>query len=605
MAHRVWVFSNQLVAEAVPRRGLTSARTTLEILVGFVGLTAATGAVFIVPDLSTDWFRFAFVPNGTVPAVVLGVLSALSFSALYGLLKRRKFGGLLSIATGASVVLYELAESFLVGSLLTPPAGVTWVGYVVLVLQLLYIAVGLALVILGGRLSSSSANRPHPLSLALVSVPARTMAVALLVLTIATGSLYGWAAASTGTSMYARFLVWGDGTTYNWSRFPSRPLPAATSPDYFAQAPGQFDLAQATGSINPDQFFTSSDTTALLVIQNDKLVLERYYNGANRSTMITAYSDTKSWDSAMVGAAIAAGYIHSLDDPVTEYIPELARKDPRFNAITLRDLLSMRSDLAWNTSGFPENDDSVVGNTTALRQAVLDRVRIVGTPGTTFLYNDFNPLLLGIVLERATGTTVTQWLDRTLWGPMGAQYPGSFSIDSVAGGFERMASGLNGTPIDLIRLGVLYLHDGNWNEAQLVPGQWVAQSTDYSTAGSVPRFPGVRYGMGWWTRVIDGVQVYYAWGDHGEYVMVVPSLNIVVARFGRQYGFNAPRGTPQAEPRAFRSGRTCWHASLYRWRPRTRRPLALLSDGPPAPGLSPLVSRSTQADANDRYRSRL
>ncbi len=88
---------------------------------------------------------------------------------------------------------------------------------------------------------------------------------------------------------------------------------------------------------------------------------------------------------------------------------------------------------------------------------------------------------MGMVFERATGRTVTQWLDQTLWAPLGAQNAGSFSIDSVAGGFEKMESGLNGTPIDIIRLGVLYL-------------------------------------------------------------MVVPSLDIVVARFGRQYALGAPRG---------------------------------------------------------------
>jgi CubicO group peptidase (beta-lactamase class C family) len=170
------------------------------------------------------------------------------------------------------------------------------------------------------------------------------------------------------------------------------------------------------------------------------------------------------------------------------------------------------------------------------------RVRIVTTPGTTFLYVDFNPLLIGIVLERATGRTVTQWLDQTLWEPLGAQYPGSFSIDSAASGFEKMPSGLNGTPIDLIRLGVLYLHGGTWNGAQLVPSQWVAETTDYATASPSMMYSDLFYTMGWWTRIVDRVRVFYAWGSHGEYVMVVPSLDIVVARFGRQYGFDAPPG---------------------------------------------------------------
>jgi len=122
---------------------------------------------------------------------------------------------------------------------------------------------------------------------------------------------------------------------------------------------------QGYPSSNPEQFFTSSETTALIVLQHGKLVMEHYYNGADRSTMITSWSDTKSWDSAMVGAAIAAGYLQSLDDPVTAYIPELATKDPRFSSITIRDLLEMRSGLDFNISGLPiDTDDAVVGNST-------------------------------------------------------------------------------------------------------------------------------------------------------------------------------------------------------------------------------------------------
>jgi CubicO group peptidase (beta-lactamase class C family) len=165
----------------------------------------------------------------------------------------------------------------------------------------------------------------------------------------------------------------------------------------------------------------------------------------------------------------------------------------------------------------------------------------VSPPGTTFFYNDFNPLLLGIVLERATGQSVTAWLSRTLWEPMGAQNPGSFSIDSISGGFEKMESGLNATPVDLMRLGLLYLNSGSWDGRQLVPSQWVAKTT--ASVSSVTMFTAhLNYGMGWWTQMIDGLRVYWAWGNHGEYVMVVPSLDIVVGRFGRQYGLGAPRG---------------------------------------------------------------
>lgn len=511
-------------------------------MAALIGLTAAGGAVLVVPGLPIDLYRTENLQGAIAPAVGLGLVAAISFAALYGLVTRRRFATALTILAGAALVFFELVQSFAVGSIFTPPVGATAVGYLAIWSQPVLVGVGVAMVVLGGRVRPSPAQKSQARLPRFAAFPANAIAIALVLVTVAFASFYGWAAASTGTSMYARVLVWGTSTTYDWARYPSRALPAAASPDYFPTAPEQIDMRRATGSANPDDFFSSSETTALLVVQHGRLVLERYFNGADQTTMITAFSDTKSWDSAMVGAAIAAGYIHSVDDPVTAYIPELIRKDSRFGQITLRDLLDMRSGLALDTTSLLLNDNTVIDHTTDLRQAVLDRIRIATTPGTSFRYNDFNPLLIGMVLERVTRVTVTQWLDQTLWQPMGAQQAGSFSIDRTTGGFEKMERGLNGTALDLVRLGVLYLHNGAWKGVQLVPSEWVAASTSYATAGPVPRFPGLSYGLGWWTRIIDGIEVYYAWGDHGEYVLVAPSLDIVVARFGRQFGLGEPLG---------------------------------------------------------------
>ncbi|HEV2476070.1 MAG TPA: serine hydrolase [Candidatus Dormibacteraeota bacterium] len=537
MGQPALAITSRRVMHAAAGDRLSWSMVVLAVLDGFVGLTAAAGAA-TVHTLPDDIYRYHYLYGPLAPTIGLGLLAAISLFALYFVVTRGRFAAAISIVAGVALVIFELVESFTVGSLLTPPVGLDGSGRAALWLQPFYVGVGVAMVVLGGR-AASRARRLTRLDAFTGSV-AKAAATVLVALTVGAGFFYGWASTSTATSMYARFFAWGDGTTYDWSRFPSRPLPASTSPYYFAQAPHQYDLRSATGSANPDQFLTNSDSTALLVIQHGRLVLEQYFNGADRSNMITAFSTTKSWNSALVGAAIAGGYIRSVDDPVTAYIPELARKDPRFGGITIRMLLEMRSGLGFDGSGLLENDDSVLYNTTALRQAVLDRVRIANAPGTVFFYNDFNPLLIGMVLERATGRTVTQWLDQTLWQPMGAQYPGSFSIDSRTGGFEKMPSGLNGRPIDLMRLGVLYLNGGSWQGAQLVPAQWVAETTD--PANATPAMLGLSYTMGWWTRIFDGNRVYFAWGNHGEYVMVVPSLDIVVGRFGRQYGLGAPAG---------------------------------------------------------------
>ena len=544
MGQPALVMTSQRVEHRVAGDRFPRTILALALLEGFVGLTAAIGAARI-PTLSDDIYRFHYLYGPRAPTIGLGMVAAISVAAFYLVVTGRRFAAAISVVAGVALVIFEFVESLAVGSLLTPPVGLDGAGHAALWLQPLYIAAGVAIVVLSGGQAAHARHRPARLD-ALAGSVSRAVAIVLVALTVGAGFFYGWAATSTGTSMYARFFAWGDSTTSDWGRFPSRLLPAGATPYYFVQAQRLYDLRAATGSSNPDQFFTNSDSTALLVIQHGRLVLEQYFNGADRSAMITSFSATKSWNSALVGAAIAAGYIRSVDDPVTVYIPELARKDPRFAAITIRMLLEMRSGLAFDGSGLLENDDSVLYNTTMLRQAVLDRVRIGSAPGTAFYYNDFNPLLVGIVLERATGRTVTQWLDQMLWQPMGAQYPGSFSIDSVAGGFEKMPSGLNGRPIDLMRLGVLYLNGGSWQGTQLVPAQWVVDTTNPATA--TPAMLGLSYTMGWWTRIVDGNRVYFAWGNHGEYVMVVPNLDIVVGRFGRQYGLGAPPGESGGGP---------------------------------------------------------
>jgi beta-lactamase family protein len=343
------------------------------VLSALVGVTASVGAQFVVPNLSDDLYRFSFFYGDAVPAIGLGLVAAISVASLFGLFIGGTGESCRPSVKGSSTK-GERHEDNGACSRREPakPA----------------------------RYSSAKQEHRHADGDVDRLKPERRVA----------GSR------DTGrrrqdVSDHERFHKLEDdrrrtghdrkscaepctpdsspGATARRTTGPtfiSRPLPAAASPDDLVQSPLQVDLTRATGSSKPDQFFTASETIALLVVHQGKLVLERYYNGADRNAMIRVLSVTKSWDSAMVGAAIAAGYIHSVDDPATAYIPELARKDPRFSLITLRHLLEMRSGLDWNTHGFPVNDDTVVYNTTAECQAVLDRVRIVNPPGQTFFY---------------------------------------------------------------------------------------------------------------------------------------------------------------------------------------------------------------------------
>jgi CubicO group peptidase (beta-lactamase class C family) len=367
---------------------------------------------------------------------------------------------------------------------------------------------------------------------------AATAVVAIVVLGAIAGGVSVWAHRSTDTSLWARMLVWGTSDTGDWARFPSRPIHTEPSTVGLPHANETVPLGGLTGGTDPVRFFTDTGTTAFVIIHHDNIVFEQYFNGATVNSTQTAFSVTKSYTAAMVGAAIAAGYIHSIDDPITRYVPELVRRDPRFARITIRHLLSMTAGLSWNTGDWPlVNDDEAVYNTTDLRHAALTRPKIIHPAGQTFLYNDFNPALIGLVLERSTHRPVAQWLENAIWKPLAMQANGSFNLDSTKHRFEKMPSGLAGRPIDLTKIGLLYLHQGRWNDRQIVPARSVTDSV--SAANSVATGnPHLRYGMGWWILTNAATRAYFAWGNHGQYVLVAPDLDIVVARFGKRDGIN-------------------------------------------------------------------
>jgi CubicO group peptidase (beta-lactamase class C family) len=229
------------------------------------------------------------------------------------------------------------------------------------------------------------------------------------------------------------------------------------------------------------------------------------------------------------------GRIGSVDDPITRYVPELLRRDRRFERITLRHLLTMRSGLRYEESGTPWSDDTATYYAPDLRAAALRKTEIVEEPGRRFHYNNYNPLLVGLALERTTGMPVATYLERKLWQPLGMEADGSWSLDSRRSGFEKMESGLNGRAIDLSKLGVLYANGGAWHVRQLVPRAWVQDPTVVPTRrGSTPA-PGYQYF--WWDQSDRSPAAFFARGKYGQHIYVVPKTGLVLVRFGRDSGY--------------------------------------------------------------------
>jgi CubicO group peptidase (beta-lactamase class C family) len=363
-------------------------------------------------------------------------------------------------------------------------------------------------------------------------------AALLVIFGILALSLFTWAWLSTDRSTIARALFWREADLGDQHRFPSRPIPASGHAGALL-AGSRVDLRIAVpdgdnGTARLGDVLRGTDTHAFVVIHQDRVVYERYDGGSGPKTLETSFSVAKSFVSALVGIAIDQGRIGSVDDPVTRYLPELAARDARFKQITLRDLLTMSSGLRYQESSGPWlwGDDTTTYYGVDLRKDALQHTQIQQTPGKRWHYNNYNPLLLGLVLERATGMTVADFMASRLWQPLGAGSDASWSLDSRRSRFEKMESGLNATALDYARFGLLFLHGGEWNGRRIVSSEWVRAATRAQTATDFPN----PYGYFWW---IDGKRPdrFYAFGNYGQYIYVDPHADAVVVRLGSDWGF--------------------------------------------------------------------
>ncbi len=233
----------------------------------------------------------------------------------------------------------------------------------------------------------------------------------------------------------------------------------------------------------------------------------------------------KSFTSALIGIALGEKLITSLDDPLTRYLPELASNG--WPEIRIRHLVGMCSGLGYHAGGFlPWNDEPRVYYSPDLRK-LAGQARSVAAPGTRFLYNNYNLVLLGMVLERATGGSVCAYLQEKIWKPLGMEFPASWSLDSRTSGMEKMESGLNARGVDYAKFGRLYLRQGDWNGRQIVPESWVAESTTVT-----PGAAWSHYKYLWWMSR-SGKGRYTAVGNLGQFIFIAPDKNCAVLRFGK------------------------------------------------------------------------
>jgi len=343
----------------------------------------------------------------------------------------------------------------------------------------------------------------------------------------------------------ARAIFWGESDSGDLEKFPARTFHNAPPTFTFDKLPANNPYASQIEAIGRDandgdsleSYLKSSGTTAFLVVHDDELVYERYFDGYQKDSIQTSFSMAKSFASALVGIAIEEGQIKSVDEPITNYLPELLHKDERFKAITIRHLLTMSSGIKYEEGGdlpwSDQADDTKTYYSTDLRELVFENCRIEEEPGQRFEYNNYNPLIVGLLLERATGMPVSRYLQERLWMPMGMMADGSWSLDSTESGFEKMESGINATAQDFARFGMLFAKEGrNPEGGQLMSQTWVEESTRAEATAD----PSLEYQYFWWVNTPDDENHFYALGKYGQFIYVAPEKDLVIVRLGKEEG---------------------------------------------------------------------
>lgn len=313
--------------------------------------------------------------------------------------------------------------------------------------------------------------------------------------------------------------------------FETRTVAKGEQPWPFAAGP------TATMPADYDAWARRTYTNALLVIHDGKIVFENYRNRTVPEDRFISFSMAKTITALLVGLALEDGKIASIDDPASQYVPEL--KGGGYEGVSIRHLLQMRSGVAYEERyDFGANPslaalihmNAIVAN----KERFADRARTIGkatAPGSRFNYATLDTAVLGWVLERATGEKLAPYMSRRLWQPLGAEADGFFIADGPEGvGRELSGMGYNARLRDFGRIGLMLLNKGKANGRQVVPESWVTQATTMVPfAPSAAKPTRDAYGFQIW-KLDTEPGAYSAIGLAGQFIYVHPASNTVIVK---------------------------------------------------------------------------
>lgn len=318
-------------------------------------------------------------------------------------------------------------------------------------------------------------------------------------------------------------------------------------------------FAHNGNTYNTQHYLDSSDTQGFLVIQNDTIVYENYWKGQQEAIRHISWSMAKSYISALFGIAIDEGYIKSIHQTADEYLPEL--KGSGYEGVKIKDILQMSSGVGFDENyADPQSDIQqywvgfVEGDSQDKFASTLVRER---TPGTYNKYVSIDTHVLGMIIVKATGKSLTHYLEEKLWKPLGTEFDAYWLVDGH--GMEMALGGINACLRDYAKIGRLYLNNGNWNGKQIVPTDWCKASTTATEEHLQPQSDnssskGMGYGYQWW--ISDGNEgEFMAMGVFNQHIYVNPTTNTIIVKNSANKNFYE-KDNPYASTKT--------HVELYR-----------------------------------------
>lgn len=289
-----------------------------------------------------------------------------------------------------------------------------------------------------------------------------------------------------------------------------------------------YNTAKETEGLN--KINQANGTIAYLIIKNDSIWFENYYDGFNEDSQSNSFSMAKSYVSGLMGKAIEDGYIKSLDQPVSDFIPQFS--DGLAAKMTVGDLSSMASGTNWDEAYYSPLSITTRAYFDDDLEKVMLGLKVVNEPGQAFKYASGDTQMLAMVIEKATGKKMYDYLTESFWKPLGCENPTLWQVDSESHDLVKAYCCIASNAKDFARFGKLYKDHGKWNGKQILDSTFVAKSIS-------PRFKNdPEYGYGWWLKSIGDKHFFMMRGHLGQYVIVEPNDNVIIVRLGHSKGTN-------------------------------------------------------------------